>query len=151
MNDEVTQYLDRVAERDPVPCAGCTACCRGDSAVVVKPELGDDIDQLGKVNMRFERVSGRIRLVLKRQPNGDCTFLRNGACSIYERRPAVCRHFDCRRVMVGLSRSERRELTRLGLFPKEVVNAAMDRMGTLKMEPGEERMQLGWLLLEANK
>lgn len=33
---------------------------------------------------------------LARKPNHDCIYLTDAGCSIYDRRPIVCREWDCR-------------------------------------------------------
>jgi Fe-S-cluster containining protein len=47
-------------------------------------------------------------LVLKLKDNGDCTHLGPSGCTIYDRRPGVCRGFDCRKQLMTLAGSEKR-------------------------------------------
>lgn len=68
-------------------CGTCTVCCQGD-LIFLKP--GDDI-RLYKTTM----IEGKI--ILQHKPNGDCIYLDRG-CSIYDKRPTVCRDLDCRKV-----------------------------------------------------
>jgi Fe-S-cluster containining protein len=76
-----------VSDLPPLVCAGCTLCCRGRQAVVIVPGVDrDDYD--------IQTVNGYA--LLAHRPNGDCVYLGPGGCTIYERRPAVCRMFDCR-------------------------------------------------------
>ncbi len=67
-------------------CDGCTACCRG-GRVTLHQSLGDDVT-LYEVD-----TSGDV---LKRKADGSCHYLGEQGCTIYERRPVVCRAFDCR-------------------------------------------------------
>jgi len=72
-----------------VPCGTCTACCRNAKMLVPLtraeeehyPEaiLGDD-----------------GRRYIPRNPDGSCTKLVDGKCTIYARRPETCRSYDCR-------------------------------------------------------
>lgn len=148
----VREFIDRVAAHDPVPCNGCTACCRGDQAVELNADHGDDPDLYGPENLaiQFFGKSGRSGVVLMRRPNGDCTFLRKGRCTIYEKRPAACRSFDCRRIRAAVTRDQRRTMVQERLFTREVFAAARDRMHTLRLLPEEAGIQaeLGDFLMD---
>lgn len=73
-----------------VPCNGCTECCKGD-AIYMHPECGDDAR---RYKTEVCQESGRTMLAHK--PNGDCVYLdRKTGCTIWERRPVVCREMDC--------------------------------------------------------
>lgn len=71
-----------------VPCNGCTACCHG--TVMLHPALGDNPSEY-----IHERLPG-IGTMLARKGDGSCIYLEKSGCSIWERRPALCRAFDCR-------------------------------------------------------
>ena len=49
--------------------------------------------------------------VLNNKPNGDCTHLGPEGCAIYEKRPFVCRTYDCRKHFKSLAASERRRFS----------------------------------------
>jgi Fe-S-cluster containining protein len=68
-------------------------------------------------------------IMLKRSDNGDCVYLKDGTCSIYERRPTICREFDCRAMFLGQSRNQRRDWVKTGMMPREVYQAARERLG----------------------
>ena len=87
-------------------CKKCARCCRaeyGDNTVVVFPsEIRDICDKTGLARDDFVIPApsqdidpqGNIHTfewVLKE--NGDCIFLRNGLCEIYECRPHICRTY----------------------------------------------------------
>lgn len=76
-----------------VPCNGCTACCR-DTRVVLCAEddqtLAAHDEQWGTDDLKR---SGRV---LDRKPDGACVYLGDAGCMVYDRRPAMCRLFDCR-------------------------------------------------------
>ena len=40
-------------------------------------------------------------LVLERHPHGQCLYLVDGQCVIYERRPMTCRLYDCRALLIA--------------------------------------------------
>lgn len=76
-----------------VPCDGCTARCRG--AVPVRPEWGDRPTVYETIS-GTDPHTGRLVLLLKRDGDGGCLYLGASGCSIYGRRTAICRSFDCR-------------------------------------------------------
>jgi Putative zinc- or iron-chelating domain len=73
-----------------VPCDGCTACCRCYDVPVAPGEAAglDTVERGGE-------------LFLRRQPDGSCVHLGDGGCSVYGRRPLICRIFDCRVLLYG--------------------------------------------------
>lgn len=62
-------------------CNGCTQCCRYNIRLTKFDDWGT-----------YKHLGG----VLKRRPDGYCTYSMQAGCSIYERRPHACRNFDCR-------------------------------------------------------
>lgn len=70
-----------------VPCDGCRLCCSGDTTnVVLLPEERGQYDSVELMGLD----------VLRRRDNGDCVYLYAEGCSIQDRKPRVCRTFDCR-------------------------------------------------------
>lgn len=121
-----------------VPCAGCTACCRGE-AVCLQP--GEDASQYETEEIDHPLV-GRVT-VLKRKPDGSCCYLSGEGCTIYDRRPALCRAFDCRRFFLQHSRVDRRIGVKKGLLSAEVLEAGRARLASL---PGTRlrTLKAGW-------
>jgi Predicted Fe-S-cluster oxidoreductase len=100
---------DEIAKRlPPFECQGCAKCCRGafgDNTVtvfpgeirkimaatglewldIVEPEEDGDEDDYGN-RQAFEWA-------LRKKPDGDCIFLENSRCTIYESRPHICRTY----------------------------------------------------------
>src|SRR5216117_1761824 len=77
-----------------VPCDGCTVCCRHSPSLPLIPGL-DNVSSYDTV-----MVDGMPEF--RRQEDGSCIYLINNRCSIYNRRPWICRSFDCRANMVLL-------------------------------------------------
>lgn len=101
-----------------VPCNGCDECCRGE-LIFIHPELGDKASQY-----KTKVVNGRY--ALQHQDNDDCVYLIRGkGCSIYERRPAVCRELDCAR---WLNIPNVHELVSKGLIKPSQLAAAYKRI-----------------------
>lgn len=76
-----------------VPCNGCVLCCQGEAIYLVPEDTQPYIVQ--------PTPDGRV--MLAHQENGDCVYLKNGKCDIYDRRPTLCRAFDCRAFAVQVS------------------------------------------------
>lgn len=70
----------------PLKCDGCITCCIKD-----KVSLMPDEDPAG---YRTVLVDGTH--FLERNAEGNCVYLTPTGCSIHERRPFVCRRYDCR-------------------------------------------------------
>lgn len=71
----------------PVPCNGCTLCCKGD-AVRLLP--GDD----ARIYETEPHPFGGLMLAHKK--NRECLYLGEDGCDIHEFRPRMCREMDCR-------------------------------------------------------
>jgi hypothetical protein len=117
------------AQHTEVPCAGCTECCRSNQGLFLHPEQGDEVE-----SYRFRVAAGRDGrdvFLLETTPEGACVYLGPEGCTIYERRPLLCRSFDCRKHYLILPRQDRDNLVRLGLSSRQVFNAGRARIKTL--------------------
>jgi len=91
-----------LTKRQKVNCDGCTRCCQGFQQIMLKPEDNPDLYQTAET---ISALTGETGLALAQKPNGDCVYLGEEGCTIYDRAPAICRHFDCRQ-MAALLRSK---------------------------------------------
>jgi Fe-S-cluster containining protein len=119
-----------------VPCAGCTECCRSGQGLVLHPELGDDVESYQR-KIAGHRDDGEPVFVLATNEQRACVYLGETGCTIYERRPHLCRSFDCRKHYLILPRQDRDNLVRIGLSSRAVFNAGRSRLKTLS--PTERR------------
>ncbi len=122
-----------------VPCDGCTECCRSGQALLLHPEQGDDVE-----SYQSRVVAGRDGnpvFLLATTPGGACVYLGPSGCTIYERRPLLCRSFDCRKYYMILPRQDRDNLVRLGLSSRAVFNAARARVKTLSAGERQECLE----------
>lgn len=88
------EFSERARETRIVPCGRCTECCQAD-ATFIHPECGDNADE-------YEVAPYQGRWILAHKINGDCFYLdRKRGCTIWERRPVVCRELDCRNLLRG--------------------------------------------------
>ena len=80
-------------------CTGCGACCTGSSGAVYVSKA--DVERLathlrlpvGTFVRRYTRMSKGRRVLIDSTGSGDCIFLRNRACSVYDARPTQCRTY----------------------------------------------------------
>lgn len=88
----------------PVACESCTACCRN-QRVFLFLNKGDRLENYeGQVKWGFNPLQGRGQWQLKQKANGDCVYLGEAGCTIYDRRPNICAQFDCRQLFLNFDR-----------------------------------------------
>jgi Fe-S-cluster containining protein len=113
------------APRTLPECATCPGhCCKGDM-IVLHPEHGDRVALYDTVPVE-NPVTGEPGFMLAHKPNGDCVYLGEiggvGRCTIYARRPLICRSFDCGLAYAKMRRHDRRRLLRDGLISQETID-----------------------------
>ena len=124
-------------EQTDVRCDGCTECCRSGQGLVLHPELGDDVGSY-EHRVAGQGADGKPVFLLAANESGRCVYLGRSGCTIYERRPYLCRSFDCRKYYLMLPRQDRDNLVRLGLSSRAVFNAGRARVKTLSAEERDE-------------
>jgi hypothetical protein len=82
-------------------------------------------------NVLTDQATGNPVYLLATEPNGHCVYLGASGCTIYHRRPLLCRSFDCRKHYLMLPRQDRDNLVRLGLSSRAVFNAGRARLKSL--------------------
>jgi len=99
-----------------VNCGQCQACCK------IPCEVPADEGQAYLIDVVDNKV------YLQRQANGDCIYLDETGCSIYNVRPSSCREFSCE-VLLTLPPEfqERIRRSEYKFFSKEVLEAAEER------------------------
>ena len=96
---------------------------------MLHPELGDDV---GSYEVQLlPGATGNPLYLLATTAEGACVYLGDAGCTIYARRPALCRSFDCRKHYLMLPRQDRDNLVRLKLSSRAVFNAGRARVKTL--------------------
>lgn len=124
-----------MTERAIVPCAGCHACCKRER-VILYPEYGDDITSYHTEPAPADKVGSMIygadRYMLLHKDNMDCIYLGENGCTIWERAPAMCKEFDCRKTFRMFSRAERRQFRKV--LDNDVMRAGRERLHTLRKE-----------------
>lgn len=97
------------------------------------PADGDDVGSYQTTLIKHP-LSGAMVSALVQKPNGECVYLGENGCEIYDRAPALCRSFSC--VSLYL-----RELERLKDLPRPTRRRAakeLERHPVLKA--GRERV-----------
>ena len=120
-----------------MPCHTCTECCKTGQALILHPEQGDNVESY-QVCVSAHPDTGAPVYLLATKENGECHYLGPGGCTIYDRRPLLCRSFDCRKHYLILPRQDRDNLVKLGLSSRSVFNAARSRLKTLSPEERKE-------------
>ena len=126
----------RLAEETDVPCGTCTACCSSKQNLPLYPSQGDVVESY-QVQVAID-AAGNSAFSLAQTPSGACVYLGASGCTIYQRRPFLCRSFDCRKHYLILPRQDRDNLVRLGLSSRAVFNAGRARLKTLSSDEREE-------------
>ncbi len=85
-----------------------------------------------------DRTSGNAVFLLATEANGQCVYLGDSGCTIYDRRPLLCRSFDCREHYLILPKQDRDNLVRLGLSSRAVFSAGRTRLKSLSSEERKE-------------
>lgn len=101
MKDLTQEELENFPfETANVPCGTCNACCRNTDPVLLDP----DENPANYKTTAYLRVGLDIapRVGLAMKENGNCYYLGETGCTIYDKRPRVCRAFDCRMLYLSL-------------------------------------------------
>jgi len=70
-------------------CLDCAVCCDGTIYTSVPVGPADDLEPLRATGVHWMKVEDRTAFRLP------CSAVAGGCCSIYDRRPAVCREVSC--------------------------------------------------------
>jgi hypothetical protein len=101
------------------------ACCKN-QRVILGPE---DEDWFYIVVPTRKGNDGPVEFMLAHHANGDCYYLTDNGCAIWDRAPFACREFDCRKWWNGFDERQKIAVMRGGL-PDDMAcaSAAMDRL-----------------------
>ena len=130
-----------------ITCNGCTACCRGFQAIMLHPDEGDIVDDYDTIPFMQHPGAGgadfpdgifpdhfRDAVILKHKENGDCIYLGEKGCTIYDKRPVICKSYDCRINYMMWTKARRQSSNQ----NPEVWQAGKERLHTLS---GNERLK----------
>jgi Fe-S-cluster containining protein len=108
---------------------------------VLHPVHGDDVESY-LFQVLGHRDTGDPVFALATDERGRCVYLGSSGCTIYDRRPFLCRSFDCRKHYLILSRQDRDNLVKIGLSSRVVFNAGKSRLKTLNPAERKECLKL---------
>jgi Fe-S-cluster containining protein len=111
-------------------------CCRSGQGLFLHPGQGDDVSSYR--TRTLTGPEGESVFLLETTGEGACVYLGERGCTIYERRPLICRTFDCRKHYLILPRQDRDNLVRLKLSSRAVFNAGRARLSTLSAEERQD-------------
>ena len=86
----------QTGEAVDVPCGDCRGCCRAGRFVHLTPSDHSAHAAIAKPFLHAASGMPKGYAVMGYRADGACPMLDDGNCSIYPRRPATCRGFDCR-------------------------------------------------------
>lgn len=123
-----------------VPCNGCVTCCKKDN-IFLMPEHGDDPTQYVTEPSRHP-LSGVEGVMIAHKENGDCYYLGETGCTIYDKRPACCRAYDCRKNFLSFTKRMREGFDKYGLGRTETFEEGKKRQWTLTHEERQECIEI---------
>jgi Fe-S-cluster containining protein len=112
-------------------CNGCTACCKHD-AISIHPELGDIAANYETEPHFLPSLAKDGVLMLKHKENCDCIYLGDKGCTIHGKAPAICREFDCRKLVKGLGYEKAYQMVNTGHLSEELLISALRLIPTLE-------------------
>lgn len=120
--------LTRFGGRDAaIDCDGCTACCRKECVILTEQDDAGLYETIDVIHPLTDEPAKAI----PHADDGACIYLGEAGCTIYDRRPAICRAFSCVGWVAGVlavtTRAERRRDMRDGYIDREVWDAGMKR------------------------
>jgi Fe-S-cluster containining protein len=110
-------------------CGSCTACCQNEQ-IRLAPE-----DDPGRYDVEV-RADG-VWIAARADGRPGCRYLGPKGCTIYAKRPAACRAFDCRLYFLGKSPAEIEARLRASPGTARTFAAAIARLHTLP-RPGAD-------------
>lgn len=75
-----------------INCGKCTQCCQWGGDLHIRAPLT-------KKEIKSKKYKHKFSLLAADPITGNCVYLIDGKCSIYEDRPSGCKEFDCRDIL----------------------------------------------------
>lgn len=100
-----------------VDCGTCTACCKRELVSLVD---GDNLADFPEavafppdgIALMKGILPSFLGFVIPHKPDGGCVYLGDNGCTIYDKRPKMCRGFSCvdwvNKILAETTRNERR-------------------------------------------
>lgn len=114
-----------------VKCGTCTACCRRELVLLVDGDDASLYPEAQVLAMENPLTGAPSCVVIPHKEDGGCIYLGDNGCTIYDKRPKMCRVFSCvgfvERVLQNTTRAERRRDLKSGELDTDVWEAGMAR------------------------
>lgn len=114
-----------------VNCNGCTVCCHREMIILVTGDNPNDYPGVITVDAPNPYTDEPTTKMLPHRADGACIFLGMHGCTIYDKRPTMCRVFSCvgyvRRARAEKSESAIRKAIKRGEIDREIWDAGIKR------------------------
>jgi hypothetical protein len=120
LSEAIIRVADDGVKEARVPCGTCRACCHHQTIVLSKDEdpAAYDCDPGTPI--------------LKRRADGACIYLDDAVgCTVYARRPMLCRVFHCGLWYLGTAQEKRAEMAGFGVEGERMVASARQQAAGL--------------------
>lgn len=109
------------SKQGKVPCNGCTECCKNDVIRILDHEDASQWETMPHPIFIGKRA-------LKMGDNGSCVYLGEKGCTINKSKPALCKSFDCRVIVIAYMESKEvvESAIENGSISKNVVNKGVE-------------------------
>lgn len=124
----------KIIEMVDVPCGNCHLCCRED-AIPVHAELGDDVSLYQTKPHILPELASKGILMLKHKADRTCIHLGKNGCEVHDHKPAMCKAFDCRRMVKQMGYTRARKAIKKGLIGAGILNKGMDMLRKYPVSP----------------
>ena len=117
----------------PLECHNCTRCCQAPSYVYLYPEKGDQIHEYQRALVQNMETGKLHMALLKKRNSSACVYLdEEKGCTIYAKRPWMCRSFDCREFawlhQHAFTKKERDKMKRINYLNEAVLAQGQKKM-----------------------
>jgi Fe-S-cluster containining protein len=96
---------------------------------LLRPDKGDDMNQYVTAQWYRDGLDKPPVVILDRLSNGDCVYLGEGGCTIWDRAPYECRMYDCREMFKNSDRPGRKLAVKNGVVPKAIFDRGRELLG----------------------
>lgn len=97
--------------------------------------MGDEPSKYSHKKLHKNPLTGQLQFILEHKPNGDCFYLGESGCTIYNDRPAICAKFDCRRMYKKLTEdytpAQLEQMVEQGYLSHKKIQIGKDKLVTL--------------------
>lgn len=120
------------AKESSVACRSCTACCHQEAIILVATDDARLYPEAVTVNAPNPITGAPVTVMIPHRPDGACIYLGSSGCTIYDKRPKICRVFSCvefaKDVIARAPKAERKKDLKSGKLDREIWEAGSSRL-----------------------